>query len=64
MKSLEQLATELAQMNEWLFKSIPDAHVAADFFQQIVSGYESSIPVNDIPRLRTLVSVKLHQHSS
>jgi len=32
MKNLEQLATELAQMHEWLFASIPDSPIAADFF--------------------------------
>ncbi len=64
MINLEQLAAELTQMHEWLFKSIPDAHVAADFFQQIVGGYESTIPVNDIPKLRTLLAVKLRNRPS
>ena len=64
MANLEQLATELAQMHEWLFASIPDAHIAADFFQQIVGGYEATIPVNDIPKLKTLVSVKIRQQST
>ena len=59
MKNLEQLATELAQMHEWLFNSIPDQPVAADFFGQIVSGYEATIPVNDIPKLQALLTVKL-----
>ena len=64
MKSLEQLAAELAQMHEWLFASIPDTPVAADFFQQIVGGYEATIPVNNIPKLRTLLTVKLRNRPS
>ena len=63
MKNLEQLAAELAQMHEWLFQSIPDKPVAADFFEQIVGGYESTIPVNDIPKLKTLLAVKLRNSS-
>lgn len=61
MKNLEQLAAELAQMHEWLFQSIPDKPIAADFFEQIVIGYESTIPVNDIPKLKTLLAVNLRQ---
>ena len=64
MANLEQLATELAQMHEWLFASIPDQPVAADFFKQIVGGYEATIPVNDIPKLRTLLTVKLRNQPS
>ncbi len=64
MKDLEQLAAELAQMHEWLFNSIPDTHIAADIFSQIIGGYEASIPVNEIPKLQTLLAVKLRNRSS
>ncbi len=64
MTNLEQLAAELAQMHEWLFASIPDQPVAADYFGQIVGGYEATIPVNDIPKLRTLLTVKLRNRPS
>ncbi len=63
MSNLEKLASELAQMHEWLFQSIPDKPVAAGFFQQIVEGYEATVPVNDIPKLRTLLTVKLRHQS-
>lgn len=64
MANLEQLSVELAQMHAWLFQSLSDKSDVADLYEKIVSKYESSIPVNDIPRLRTLLAVKLrHQQS-
>lgn len=64
MTNLEQLSAELAQMHAWLFQSLSDQPDAANLFETIVSQYESSIPVNDIPRLRTLLAVKLRHQPS
>lgn len=64
MANLEQLSTELAQMHAWLFRSLSDKLSATDLFETIVGNYELSIPVKEIPRLRTLLAVKLrHQQS-